>query len=52
MDGTLLMWERVPVRGGDEDEDDENPGGKFVQPKFMPTGPIKNPIAKGKPMWD
>ena len=24
----------------------------LVQPKFIPTGPIKTPLAKGKPQWD
>ena len=24
----------------------------LVQPKFIPTGPIKDPIARGKPQWN
>ena len=31
--------------------DDNGPEGK-IQPKFLPSGTIKNPVSKGKPVWD
>jgi len=51
MDTTLLLWERVPA-GQDYQEEDGNEEGKFVQPKFIPTGPIKDPLTRGKATWD
>ena len=31
--------------------DNEEPE-KFLQPKFKPTGPIRDPQSKGKATWD
>jgi len=51
LDTAVLIWDRLVVSEVDEPEkavEDK----VLVQPKFIPTGPIKNPIAKGKPQWD
>jgi len=47
MDTTLLVWERINIGL----EGDNEPAEK-VQPKFLPSGTIKNPVSKGKPVWD
>eukprot|EP00794_Sanderia_malayensis_P008064 gene8064-8927_t len=46
MDASLLVWERVPI-----DVNDDEPDGAKIQPRFLPSGTIKNPIAKGKAVW-
>lgn len=48
MDTSVLVWERRRVERG-EAEDDAHAEAVLVQPKFIPTGPIKNPLARGKP---
>ncbi|XP_048575751.1 echinoderm microtubule-associated protein-like 6 [Nematostella vectensis] len=49
LDTSVLIWERVKAE--DDDSIDVVEDKVFVQPKFMPTGPIKDPIAKGKPQF-
>ncbi|CAB4035433.1 echinoderm microtubule-associated -like 6 [Paramuricea clavata] len=48
MDTSVLIWERRRVERGDTEEDIAAEA-TLVQPKFIPTGPIKNPVARGKP---
>jgi len=51
LDTAVLIWDRLVV--SEVDEPDKVVEEKvLVQPKFIPTGPIKNPIARGKPQWD
>lgn len=51
LDTAILVWDRLVV--SEVDEPDKAAEEKvLVQPKFIPTGPIKNPIARGKPQWD
>ncbi|KAL9957503.1 hypothetical protein ACROYT_G039141 [Oculina patagonica] len=51
LDTAVLIWDRLVV--SEVDEPDKATEDKvLVQPKFIPTGPLKNPIAKGKPQWD
>lgn len=51
LDTSVLIWDRLSV--SEIDEPDKTPEQKvFIQPKFIPPGPIKNPLARGKPQWD
>ncbi|KAK3717333.1 hypothetical protein QZH41_011562 [Actinostola sp. cb2023] len=50
LDTALIVWERVSIQEDDGVEIAEDR--VFVQPKFLPTGPIKDPIAKGKPQFE
>ncbi|XP_065069605.1 echinoderm microtubule-associated protein-like 6 [Rhopilema esculentum] len=47
MDASLLVWERIEIGPEDDDKPSER-----IQPKFLPSGTIKNPVSKGKPVWD
>jgi hypothetical protein len=41
-----LSYSKLWIFLADEDNAAE---ATLVQPKFIPTGPIKNPVARGKP---
>ncbi|XP_068675093.1 echinoderm microtubule-associated protein-like 6 [Montipora foliosa] len=51
LDTAVLIWDRLVV--SEVDEPDKVLEQKvLIQPKFIPTGPIRDPVARGKPQWD
>lgn len=51
LDTAVLIWDRLVV--SEVDEPDKALEQKvLIQPKFIPTGPIRDPVARGKPQWD
>ncbi|XP_068760512.1 echinoderm microtubule-associated protein-like 6 [Montipora capricornis] len=51
LDTAVLIWDRLVV--SEVDEPDKLLEQKvLIQPKFIPTGPIRDPVARGKPQWD